>query len=97
MPSEQLGSIAGVILSLLFSYLPGVRERFDLLAGTEKRLFMAALLLAVSIGALGLSCANIVQAVECSQSGAISLISTFISALVANQAAYLISPKVSKP
>lgn len=97
MTSEQLGSIAGVILSLLFSYLPGVRDRFALLSSTEKRLFMAALLLAVAIGALGLSCAQIVNAVECSTAGATNLISTFIAALVANQAAFLISPQKVKP
>ncbi len=94
MTSEQLGSIAGIVLSLLFSYIPGVRDRFALLSSTEKSLFMAAMLLAVSIGALGLSCAMIVNVIECSQSGVVQLVSVFISALVANQATYVLSPQV---
>ena len=89
MTSEQLGSIAGIVLSLLFSYIPGVRDRFALLSSTEKSLFMAAMLLAVSIGALGLSCASVVNVIECSQSGVVQLVSVFISALVANQATYV--------
>ena len=94
MTSEQLGSIAGIVLSLLFSYIPGVRDRFALLSSTEKSLFMAAMLLAVSIGALGLSCAAVVNVIECSQSGVVQLVSVFISALVANQATYVLSPQV---
>ena len=94
MTSEQLGSIAGIVLSLLFSYIPGVRDRFALLSSTEKSLFMAAMLLAVSIGAFGLSCASVVNVIECSQSGVVQLVSVFISALVANQATYVLSPQV---
>lgn len=97
MTSEQLGSIAGVVLSLVFSYVPGVRDQFAALETTVKRLIMAGLLLLVAVGALALSCANVVPAVECSQAGAVTLIETFIAALVANQAAFLISPQVSKP
>ena len=97
MTSEQLGSIAGIVLSLLFSYIPGVRDRFALLSSTKKSLFMAAMLLAVSVVALGLSCASVVNVIECSQSGVVQLVSVFISALVANQATYMLSPQVVKP
>lgn len=93
MTAEQLGALAGVILSLLFSYVPGLSDKFAGLEATTKRLVMAGLLLLVAIGALALSCANLVVTVECSQAGLIGLVNTFIAALVANQAAYLISPQ----
>jgi len=96
MTVEQLGAIAGVILSLLFSYVPGLSDKFAALAATTKRLVMAALLLVVAVGALALSCSAVVITVECSQAGLITLVNTFIAALVANQAAYLIAPGPSK-
>lgn len=93
MTVEQLGAIAGVVLSLAFSYIPGVKDKFAALDSTKKSLVMGGLLLLVAIGALAFSCANLVVTVECSQAGLIGLINTFIAALVANQAAYLISPQ----
>lgn len=97
MTVEQLGAIAGVILSLLFSYVPGLSTKFGGLSATTKRLSMALLLLLVAIGALALSCSNIVVSVTCDQAGLIALVNTYIAALVANQAAYMIAPGVSKP
>jgi hypothetical protein len=96
MTVEQLGAIAGVVLSLAFSYIPGVSDKFSALPATTKRISMAVLLLLVAGGALALSCAKIVVSVECTQAGLFSLINTYIAALVANQAAYMIAPGASK-
>jgi hypothetical protein len=96
MTVEQLGAIAGVVLSLAFSYIPGLSDKFSALPATTKRLIMAALLLLVAGGALALSCANIVVSVECTQAGLLALVNTYIAALVANQAAYMIAPGASK-
>jgi len=96
MTVEQLGAIAGVVLSLLFSYVPGLSDKFAALAATTKRLIMAALLLVVAGGALALSCSNLVVTVPCTQAGLLDLVNVYIAALVANQAAYMIAPGVSK-
>jgi putative flippase GtrA len=94
MTNEQtLAAVAGVVLSMLFSYVPGLREWFDALAGTNKRLVMLALLLAVSLATFGLSCAGIIADVSCTQEGAIGLLKLFIVAAVTNQTAYSFSPK----
>ncbi len=93
MTVEQLGAIAGVILSLAFSYIPGLSDQFDKLDPIRKRLVMAVLLFFVAAGALILSCASVVVTVECTQTGLIALINTFIAALVANQATFTISPR----
>lgn len=95
MSAEQLAAIVGVVLALAFSYIPGLSDKFAVLDPTVKRLIMAALLFVVAAGALALSCAQIVVTVECSQGGLIALVNTFIAALVANQATYLISPQKS--
>ena len=50
MTSESLASLAGILLSLVFSYVPGLNTRFDGLEPIYKRLVMlAALLVATGI------------------------------------------------
>lgn len=95
MTSEQLTIIAGIILSLLCSYLPGVNDAYNNLSGIYKRLVMLFLLLIVSISVFILSCTNLYMIVPCDKAGALGLIESFIAALVANQSTYLITPKLS--
>lgn len=93
MTSDQLAAIAGIILSLLFSYVPGLSDWYAPLDPSVKRLTMAALLLVVAAGVFGLSCASITTSVACTREGALGLVYAFISALVANQSAYQLSPR----
>ena len=96
LTSQDLAMIAGVILSLIFSYVPKVSDWYAKRTPTEKRLIMAVLLLAVAAGAFGLSCAEIVVSVACTRAGAMGLVYAFITALIANQATYAISPRRAK-
>ncbi len=96
MTSVQLSAIVGVVLSLLFSYVPGLSSWFDKQPPTNKRLVMAALLLLVALASFGLSCGNIIVSMTCDKQGLLDLISAFIAALVANQATFLISPERAK-
>lgn len=89
--SEFLALIAGAVLSLAFSYIPGLQKIYDRLDGTWKRVVMAGLLLVVSLALFGLGCAGIVSGVSCDRGGVIQLSQVFISALMANQSVYLIS------
>jgi hypothetical protein len=93
MSSELLASIAGITLSLLFSYIPGLSTWYATLTGQYKSLLMAGLLLVTAAAIFGLSCANVAAYVTCDQAGAISLVKIFIAALIANQATYAISPQ----
>ena len=99
MTAEFLSSLAGVLLSLAFSYLPGVSGWFEKLAGNFKRLLMLGLLLLASLALMGLACTRWGAALElplaCSEAGAVGLLKAFLAALVANQAAYLVSPQRS--
>lgn len=90
MTSERLAEFAGIVLSLAFSYVPGLREKYDALDGIYKRLIMGGALLVVAAGVFGLSCAGIIGDVVCSEAGAIGLARVFIAALIANQATYLL-------
>jgi hypothetical protein len=94
MNAEQLASIAGVVLSLAFSYVPGVKGWFEELAKGQKQALMGGLLIVVAGASFGLSCAGVVDVgVACTQTGAIGLVEVLVSALVANQGTYLITRK----
>jgi hypothetical protein len=56
MSAELLFAVAGALISLLCSYVPGLSEWYAALDGTRKRLGMLAALCAVAAAILGLSC-----------------------------------------
>lgn len=99
MSAEFLTAIAGVLLSLAFSYVPKLNEKFAALESTYKRLIMLGLLVVVSAGLYGLACAgwaaDLGIEVTCDRPGLISLLQAFVWAMIANQAAYQISPEPS--
>ena len=88
---EELSAAAGVALSLGFSYIPGLQETFNRLEPTYKRLVMLALLALAAGAAYALGCLGLLN-VDCSQAGAWGLLRTFLAAVIANQAAFSISP-----
>ena len=93
MTADELSAIAGCVLSLAFSYIPGVKGWFDNLQPDQKRGIVALSLVVVALAIFGLSCGGIVATVTCDQPGALGLVEMLIAALVANQATFLLSPK----
>lgn len=90
---EGLAEIAGVILSLAFSYIPGLRAAFESLSADYKRLIMLGLLFLASAGIFALGCWGIIEGgYACDLEGAKSLAGIFIAAAIANQTAYLLTP-----
>lgn len=99
MDASTLTLIAGAILSLAFSYIPGLNTWFAALDATVKRLIMAGLLLVVAAGSFGLACLGWGAAwginLECTQTGLQSLVAQFILAVIANQSVFAISPRTA--
>jgi len=95
MTAETLAMLAGAVLSLAFSYVPGLSAWFGNLEGTYKRLVMAGLLLLVAVGVAGLACAGFGPdfnlGITCDRAGLVGLFQAFMLALVANQATYSIT------
>jgi hypothetical protein len=100
---ETLAMAAGALLSLAFSYIPGLGERYAALTPVAKRLVMLGLLVLVACGAFGLTClewgvyfglGGAGSSLACDAPGAAGLLRVLILAVLANQAAYLISPNV---
>ena len=96
MTAETLSLAAGAVLSLACSYLPYLADWYSKITGRGKRQLMA-LALALTAGAVyGLGCTGWsglggLLTVTCDQAGVATLVRAFIAALVANQAAFLIT------
>lgn len=90
MNEQQLASVAGLVLSLAFAYVPRLSDWYDGKNSQTKALIMAGLLLVVAVGAYGLSCASPYSYFECTRVGAWTAAQVFVAALVANQGTYLI-------
>jgi multisubunit Na+/H+ antiporter MnhG subunit len=89
MTAEQLGSIAGVILSLAVAYIPKLSDWYDSLDTKGKARVMGVLLVVAAIGVFAAGCINTL--VPCNVDGAKELVGVLIAALTANQATYLIA------
>jgi len=96
MTANELSALAGIVLSLAFSYIPKANTWFAALAAEYKRLIMLGVLLATALAVYGISCAGwFATGITCDQAGITALVQAFIAALVANQATYLITPQPS--
>jgi len=93
MSVELISAIAGIILSLIFEFVPGFEKWYGGLDQQYKRLFMVGALFVVVGGAFGLSCAGLLAAFPCTGAGAWLAVQAFIAALVANQTVHLVFKK----
>ena len=87
------GAVLGVVISLLFEYVPGFSAWYNGLEDNYQRLVMLGVLALIVGGAFALSCAGWESFYACDQLGAKDAVYAFVGALVGSQGAYLISPK----
>ena len=88
MTIQELGAIAGVILSLAVQYIPQIARWYDGFDAAGKARVMGALLVISAVGVFALGCVNAFVFVPCTVDGAKELLTVLIAALVANQASY---------
>lgn len=93
LTAEWLGGAAGVVVSLLLAYVPGLKDEFEKLSGVKKRAALGVALVLVSVAVYSLGCAGIVGMVACNQSGAVGVIRALVAALIASQVAYVVEGK----
>ena len=91
--AEILSGFAGVIVSLVFAYLPGVKTWFDELEGTQKPPVMALVLFILSAGAMAYFCRF--DGV-CMTASAERFVTIYFSALVANMTTFNFAVKQPK-
>jgi len=93
--SDLLLAIAGIVISLLFSYFPGLKTWYE--AQDKKALIMLGVILGVSLAYFGLACTPLSLKlgieVACSADGALVVALAFIKIVIGNQATYLLTRK----
>lgn len=92
---ELIGAVVGVVLSLAASYVPRFREAWAALEPDTKRGYMAVMITAFGVLIYVLACSGSGFWVACPAGGAWRLLSIIISALIANQAIYPITPQTT--
>jgi hypothetical protein len=93
MNGTELSAAAGILLSLIFSYIPFVNDWYAPKDSQTKSLIMLLALAVVAGGAYGASCLGWWPVVTCDKAGAKMLVEAFVAALISSQATYAISPK----
>ena len=94
MTDSTLAELAGILISLAFSYVPGLKEKYAALDAQRKALVMLGALLAACVVIFAAGCLDYLNYVSCDMIGVKALVSIFITAAVANQATYLLTPPV---
>jgi len=100
MTPDTLALVAGVILSLAFSYIPNLRTWFAEQTKEFQQLAMLGLMVLVAAATYGLACAGILSdlfgvSLTCDKIGILGLLKALIFAVMANQATYKITPQVA--
>jgi hypothetical protein len=85
MNSELLAGVAGVLLSLVFAFVPGATEWYGGLDGTRKRQVMLGLLALAALGTLAYQCRG---AAACYGAQWEAYATALVTAVVANQSTF---------
>lgn len=96
MNTINLLIIASGLLSLAFSYTPGLEGWYETLDPTRKRLVMAGALLVTTIGIYGYGCAGRLDGFICDANTAWDLATSFVLAIMANQSTHNLLGKFGK-
>ena len=92
---DFLAGIAGAILSLAFTYIPGLNDKYGALSKQAKQAVMGVLLIVISLVLFGLACSGFAAdfhlGVSCDRVGAVSMFNILLYALMANQSVYVLT------
>jgi len=88
---NMLSAAVGILASLLFSYVPGLRVWYAKLSDGYKRLVMLVVIVVSAALLAASSCLNLWPAITCNKSGFMKVGEAVLYCLIANQSTYLIS------
>jgi hypothetical protein len=92
----QISVIAGAAITLALAYVPGLKDKWGMLEGDQKRLALGILYLAVAAGMYVPSCLGGPALVECSTASIWPSIMAWLMALVGGQSLYAVLPSWKK-
>lgn len=94
--SDWLVIVAGFLLSLAFSYVPGLNTWYAAKAKEFQKLLMAGIILLVLVVVFVMQCAGFANTgLECTPQGVINAVIVYGLALAANQGVYGVSPQTN--
>ena len=89
--------LAGTILSLLFAFVPGLKDWYAKQESGTKQLIMLVLLFVAVAGRFGLSCLGKDNAFVCDANGAYDALVAFVYAAIASAGVYKATNYIGKP
>lgn len=100
MTAETLAGLAGVILSLLFSYIPGLNTKYASLTSQAKSLIMLGILALITAAVYGMACWGVLTdltgwTLTCDKAGMIALARIFAVAAAMNVTTYTLSAQTN--
>lgn len=92
-------TVAGIVISLGFSYVPGLSDYFKKQTPTVKRSILAAAIIVVAVAIVLGSCVGFdlgENTVSCDSTGVQAVLGNVVDALIGSQAAYTFTPSKHK-
>lgn len=93
MTGQELGSIAGVVLGLLFEYFPKLSVWYNAQEDNIQRLVLLGAMAVVAVTVFGMGCAGLSDYFACTKEGLWQVVKVFFSGVVSSQATYLVLPR----
>lgn len=90
---EVLGGLGGIVLSMLFTYIPGLRTNWANLPKEKQQLYMMGMLLGITGLVIASSCFNLWVFISCTKEGIMGIFGVFGSAVLGNVTAYNALPQ----
>lgn len=90
---NELSAFAGIVLSLLFEYVPGFSDWYGGKEAQTKRLVMLACLFIAALTVWLLSCYGPLDTVACSKNGLWELATALFFAIAGNQSAHRLTKR----
>jgi len=91
--SDIIALFGATALSVLFTYVPGLRTKYAALDKTRKQTVMLGLLFVGVLVLFASSCVDLWVVVACDQAGALDIARAFVLAVIANQGTHSITPE----
>jgi len=92
--SVFLAGFAGLLLSLVFEYVPGASDWYEKYTAVQKRGIMVLVLLVASVLIFGASCTGLYNLnLDCGVGGIMELLRVFLACLVANASGHSLLKK----
>jgi len=90
---DKMTAFAGIAISLLMSYTPGLNARYAALSGDWKRMIQLGLIVLAAVGIMVTSCQGWYHFVTCTPANVENIVWSVIMAAIANQTAYQLTPQ----